>query len=154
MTGTESLLCSLLDCGVMDLRILDDVGYDLGEIVDCLRCEGIAPTLNAITDEIFRKGQLELTGAVAEAIKRRKEAQDEMDEAEVPDPDPDTGEYERYVRLQKEIDELEMLNPEEDMGWYCNCLDTSCWLDEHESIYQKYLADEISDIEDNMGFSF
>ena len=32
MTGTESLLCSILDCGVLDLSILDDVGYDLGEI--------------------------------------------------------------------------------------------------------------------------
>ena len=57
MTGTESLLCSVLDCGILDLSILDDVGYDLGEIYDELIAEGIRPTLNLITGEIFEKGK-------------------------------------------------------------------------------------------------
>ena len=30
----EDILMVLLECGSLDLRILDDVGYDLGEIVE------------------------------------------------------------------------------------------------------------------------
>lgn len=36
----------------------------------------------------------------------------------------------------------------------CNCLDTSIWFRDNEEIYRKYLEDEISDIEENMGFEF
>ena len=68
MTGAESLLCSLLECGTCDLSILDDVGYDLGEIAEDLQSSGIKPTLNAITDEIFTKGQRELKEALDDKI--------------------------------------------------------------------------------------
>ena len=114
----EDILMVLLECGSLDLRILDDVGYDLGEIVEELQANGIKPTLNVITGEIFWKGQRELTEAVEDAIQERKDQQAETDDTE-------EGEAE-YDRLQEEIDELESLDPEEDMDWFCNCLDTSC----------------------------
>ncbi len=139
----EYILMVLLECGSLDLRILDDVGYDLGEIVEELQTDGIKPTLNIITGEIFRKGQLELTGAVRDAIDERKNQKDNMEEGEV-----------EYDRLQEEIDELESLNPWEDMSWYCNCIGTSCWFSNNEEIYRKYIPDAISNIEDNMGFEF
>ena len=133
----------------MDLQILDDVGYDIGEIAEELQMEGLKPTLNAITDAIFTKGQQELVEAVDEAIQNRKQEQEDLDE------EVDGEEFKQeYDRLQEEIDELESLNPEEDMEWFCNCLDTSCWFRDNEDIYMKYLADAIKDIEDNMGFGF
>lgn len=147
----EDLLRMFLQCGSLDLSVLDGIEYDLCEIVDDLRAEGINPTLNAITNEVFYKGQMELSEAVENAISKRREEQEAIDEAEAVDTDPA---IEEYNLLQSEIDDLEMLNPEEDMGWYCNCLDTSCWFDEHESIYRKYLADEIRVIENRMGFEF
>ena len=142
----EDILMVLLECGSLDLRILDDVGYDLGDIVEELSADGIKPTLNAITDEIFRRGQCELVAAVEDAIQERKDQQAETD-------DTKEGETE-YDRLQDEIDELESLNPEEDMDWFCNCLDTSCWFSNNEEIYRKYIPEAISNIEDNMGFEF
>ncbi len=142
----EEILMVLLECGSLDLHILKDVGYDLGEIVEDLQAEGIKPTLNVITGEIFRKGQSELVDAVNDAIKERKEQQLESD-------DTDEGEAE-YDRLQEEVDELGCLNPEEDMDWYCNCLDTSCWFGNNEEIYRKYIPEAISNIENNMGFEF
>lgn len=142
----EDLLRMFLDCGSLDLSVLDGIEYDLCEIVEELYAEGIRPTLNAITDAVFRRGQMDLREAVENAISERREQQDETD-------DNDEG-IEEYDWLQSEIDDLETLDPEEDMGWYCNCLDTSCWFDAHESIYRKYLADEISEIEDKMGFEF
>lgn len=143
MTGAESLLCSLLDCGTLDLTILDDVGYDLGEIAEELQDEGIKPTLNAITGEIFRKGQEELLEKLEEKIDELESERDEYDE--------DSDEYEE---LQEQIDELECCDPERDIDWFCNCLDTSIWFFQNEEIYRKYLEDEISEIEDNMGFEF
>lgn len=142
----EDILMVLLECGSLDLGILDDVGYDLGDIVEELITDGIKPTLNAITDEIFRRGQCELVEAVEDAIKEREDQQADTDDTE-------EGEAE-YDRLQEEIDELECLNPEEDMEWFCSCLDTSCWFSDNEEIYRKYIPEAISGIEDNMGFEF
>lgn len=142
----EDILMVLLECGSLDLRILDDVGYDLGDIVEELSADGIKPTLNAITDEIFRRGQCELVAAVEDAIEERKDQQADTNDTE-------EGEAE-YDWLQEEIDELESLDPEEDMEWFCNCLDTSCWFRSNEEIYRKYIPEAISGIEDNMGFEF
>ena len=142
----EDILMVLLECGSLDLQILEGVGYDLGDIVEELSADGIKPTLNAITDEIFRRGQCELVAAVEDAIQERKDQQAETD-------DTKEGETE-YDRLQDEIDELESLNPEEDMDWFCNCLDTSCWFSNNEEIYRKYIPEALSNIEDNMGFEF
>lgn len=108
-----------------------------------LQEEGVKVTLNNITDAIFRKGQDELKDALEEKIS---ELEDERDECE-----EDSDEYEE---LQEQIDELECCDPEEDVEWFCNCLDTSIWFKDNEEIYRKYLEDEISDIEDNMGFEF
>ena len=142
----EDILMVLLECGSLDLQILEGVGYDLGDIVEELSADGIKPTLNAITDEIFRRGQCELVAAVEDAIEERKDQQADTDDTE-------EGEAE-YDRLQEEIDELECLNPERDMEWFCNCLDTSCWFSDNEEIYRKYIPEAISGIEDNMGFEF
>lgn len=143
MKGVESLLCSLLDCGYLDLDILDDVGYDLGEIADDLMERGIKPTLNAITEEIFYKGQQSLSEKLQEKLEEMAQERDKYD-----------GDSEEYDTLQEQIDELECCDPYIDVDWFCNCLDTSIWFADNEEIYRKYLSDEISEIEDDMGFDF
>lgn len=143
MKDVESLLCSLLDCGCLDLDILDDVGYDLGEIADDLMERGIKPTLNAITEEIFYKGQQSLSEKLQEKLEEMAQERDKYD-----------GDSEEYDTLQEQIDELECCDPYIDVDWFCNCLDTSIWFTDNEEIYRKYLSDEISEIEDDMGFDF
>ena len=145
MSGTDGLLMFLLECGSLDLGILDDVGYDLGENVDDLISEGVKPRLNAITGEIFRKGQSELAEKLKDVIEDTRRSMEEAEDEE------DTGEYER---LEEKLEALESLNPEEDIDWFCNCLDTSVWFSENEEVYRKHLEKEISDVEDGMGFSF
>lgn len=142
----EDLLMALLECGSMDLSIIEDVGYDLGEIAEELKSEGLKISLNAITDMIFLKGQSELMEAVEDAIHDMEDQQTDLGDSE--------EDEEEYDRLQEEIDELESLEPDEDVAWYCNCIDTSIWFSNNEEIYRKYLADAIGDIEDNMGFEF
>lgn len=143
MSSLDSLLFVLLGCGSLDISILDDVGYDLGDIAVELQEEGVKVTLNNITDAIFRKGQEELEDALENKIS---ELEDERDDCE--------EDSEEYDELQEQIDELESCDPGEDVEWFCNCLDTSIWFSQNEDVYRKYLEDEISDIEDNMGFEF
>lgn len=145
----EELLCALLDCFSLDLLVLKNVGYDLGEIVKQLQSEGLQPSLNMITSEIFWKGQQELTEAVKEKLQEKKQEQESLLE------ETDCSECaEQYNQLQEEIEKLESLNPEDDMSWFCNKLDTLCWFSNNGEIYREYLADEIKGIEDNMGFTF
>lgn len=96
----ESLLAALLDCGYLDIQILDDCNYDLGEIVEDLKFEGIEISLNAITDAIFMKGQRELTDAVEELLNSKKADLDELKE--------DADELsERSNQLQSDIEDLD-----------------------------------------------
>lgn len=57
MSALDGLLFVLLDCGSLDISILDDVGYDLGDIAVELQEEGVKVTLNNIIDAIFVKGR-------------------------------------------------------------------------------------------------
>lgn len=145
----EELLCVLLGCCRGDLLVLKNVGYNLGEIAEQLKMEGLQPSLNMVTDEIFWKGQSELAEAVEKKLQEKlqelENLLDEMDYARC---------AEQFNQLQEEIEKLESLNPENDMDWFCNYLDTSCWFSNNEDIYQEYLAAEIKAIENNMGFNF
>lgn len=125
------VLRTVLDCGTDDLCALDDIGYDVGNIVENLLAEGIKPTLNAITAEVFRNGVEELTQLVSERCCEPNEVDDE-----------------------ETLEALRSLNPERDIEWYCNCLDTHVYFVRNEEIYRKYLSEEIKTVEDNMGFSF
>ena len=146
MGNREDLLMEILECDRSDLAIIDGIVYDLGEIVDDLKRNGGDITLYAIVDKVFLKGQSDLKDAVKDAIKEREERKHETDSTE-------EGEKER-CKIQKEVDELKRLNPAEDMKWVCDYSDISCRLSDSDGIYQKYLADEIENIESDMGFKF
>lgn len=72
MSALDGLLFVLLDCGSLDISILDDVGYDLGDIAVELQEEGVKVTLNNITDAIFRKGQDELKDTLEDKIRNSR----------------------------------------------------------------------------------
>lgn len=184
----EALLRALLDCGSLDLAILDDCNYDLGEIIEELKFEGVDITLNAITDWIFWKGQQELVEIVNsfiedlnQDIKDLEETKSELNERidriekKILSLNPtefaddiaqlnrdkkgleDSIEYtERKIKeVNVKLVDVKCLDPNEDMTWFCNCLDTHCWLcREREDIYRKYFGEELSTIEENMGFYF
>ncbi len=145
-SNRDDILQCLLHCGSLDLSVLDDVEYDLCEIIEEMQFSGLPISLNAITHEVFRQGQRELEDAINDAIEEREQELFDMDDIG----DTETSEYNE---IQEEINELKTLNPEEDMAWYCNCLDTSCWFRNNRDIYINLLPREIEQIEYNMGFS-
>ncbi len=127
----NAVLMAVLECGTGDLCMLDDIRYDLGEIVESLLGEGLKPTLNRILGEVFRKGTEEMAQFISDRLC--EPCEDDSDET---------------------LAALRSLDPERDIGWYCNCLDTHVYFEQNEDVYRKYLEYEISIVEENMGYSF
>ena len=131
MSNQNVIMKAILECGTDDFCVLDDIEYDLGDIVDDLMAEGVKPTLNAITGRVFRKGVEELTQLISDRLC---------------EPGDDDSE--------EVLASIRSLNPERDIGWFCNCLDTHIYFLENEAIYREHLSEEIAQVESNMGFSF
>lgn len=142
MTNRDKALTAFLECGTDDLGVLDDIGYDVGKIIEKLYEEGLRPSLNAITSTVFRMGVDELTALLSEEIRN---AHEELEA------NPD---YEETVALNERLFALGQLNPNDDIEWFCNCLDTSVRFTQNEELYRMYLADAIETVEGRMGFSF
>ena len=137
----DGLLCALLDCGYLDLSILDDTDESfILEAVERLQDEGIRLSLNGITDEMFCMAQSEIRDAL-------EERRSDLEHWKLMD-----------TTSPKEMEELEALNeldPEEDIGWFCNCLDTSIYIAaDYEEVYRKYFGELLDDLEEKMGFAF
>ena len=68
LTTQECVMTKFLDCGTADLSLLDDINYDLDDIIDNLM-ENNCLSLNGIFQEVFIKGAEELQ----EEFKNQKE---------------------------------------------------------------------------------
>ena len=144
MANTEmwkSILCELLNCGYLDLDILDDADEDyVLEAIDDCKSNGIPISLNAITDSMFMDAQMEIYTALNERI-------DVLSDYEA-DGNIDNDEL-------KELEAIKELNPDEDIGWYCNCLDTGIYIiNDKYDVYKEYFGDLLDELEGKMGFEF
>lgn len=68
------------------------------------------------------------------------------------------GEFEESEKYKELINDLrlienEELNPENDLDYYLNCLDTHVYMKNIE-FYERWMENEIEDIENKMGFNF
>lgn len=139
LTNQTTVLRTLLECGIDDLYVLDDIRYDLGDIIDELLFMDIKPTLNAIIGEVFRKGAEQIEQCVNDRISELKEMSNGQN---------------FNKEKEDELVKLKMLYPQEDIEWYCNCQDASIYFRNNEDIYRLYFTCEIESVEENMGFSF
>lgn len=144
LTNRDIVLMAFLQCGTLDFSVLDDIGYDLEDIVDELLDDGIKPTLNAITDMVFRKGVAEMSEYVSQMLEETEVWMDTIV----------SNESREYEDCKKQLEELKLLNPDKDIEWYCNCLDTSVWFAKNSDIYREYLPEAVEAVEGNMGFNF
>lgn len=143
MKRREELLCGILGCVFLDLRIIDDCRYDMTQICNDLKESHKDVSLNAVIEEIFRLGVLELE----EMVSIRKEDTEIRLESAVKG-----SKLERL--LNEQMEEIKSLCPKEDVVWYTNFLDSDIRFLKNESVYRKYFPGEISEIEDDMGFEF
>ena len=137
----KSLLCDLLDCGYLDLNILNDADEDFViEAIDNLRFEQIPISLNAITYEMFSMARMRIA----------TELEVRIDELGSNKESGCAGEYELT-----ELEAISALTPEEDIEWYCNCLDTGIYIaNDKYDVYMKYFKDLMDELENKMGFEF
>lgn len=161
LSAKEIILTNILNCGTADLDMLEDINYDMDEIIDELQ-ENDNLSLESIFETVFSKAADELEEAFNEQKEEirscieyeleteRKECIEsgEMTEEEL-------NEIEEHISLINNLELLtgNKLNPKEDITYYFNCLDTHVFLENLE-FYKKYMESTIDDIEYKMGLSF
>lgn len=168
---SKRLLAHLLNCGTDDLSILDDIKYDIIDIVDDLSDDYFTPSLNNIIHEVFRKGIGELDDYIRDTkydiIAELRILEDGLSEIHDGDNVNDKIDalssdiidiMQKYgVEYSKDatryIDELKELDPFDDIQYYENCVASDISIVRHEDIYRRFYADEIFDIEDKIGFT-
>ena len=172
-TTQQCILMNLLNCGSADLSLLDDINYDLDDILDEL-VDNQCLSLNNLLEGVFQKGICELT----EVVKtERNEILNDLNyiisflpystasEAEIDEFDRNIteeqlsainmyGGFEWKEDAESFMEEVEELDPEKDVDYFCNCLDTHIRFVNHKDVYRKCFASVIEEIENDMGFEF
>ena len=166
---SRQLLAHLLNCGTDDLSILDDIKYDIIDIVDDLSDDYFTPSLNNIIHEVFRKGIGELDDYIRDTkydiIAELRILEDGLSEihdnvndkidalsSDIIDIMQKYG-VEYSEDATRYIIELKELDPFDDIQYYENCVDSDISIVRHQDIYRRFYADKIFDIEDSMGFT-
>lgn len=133
MTQWKCVLAAILNCGIADLELLEDINYDLDDVIDELM-DNHDLTLNSIFRTVFMMGAQELSeklnmykdeleATIKETIKIAKR---EASNTGYPLTDDEMMEYDEYRVL---INDLELLNsgelkPEDDLNYFLNFCDT------------------------------
>lgn len=136
MTGAERILCEMLSCGSLGLKMLDGVGYGWSEILNVADWPRDDMDFNLLMRAVVDLGIIYIREAVDDRICELEAIPNERELDE---------EEEDELRL------LRSLNPDEDMRSYHNCLDTHVWIEKNGDIYKRYLQDALDEFCDNTG---
>lgn len=169
---SELVLMHLFKCGSSDLSILDDIGYDLDDILDELVEENNL-SLESLIRTVFQEGVRELNDLINnikpdviedlhildETLPKESDSPEVIDKKEAALDTNDVYLSNKYDiewgdNIPAYIEELSEINPFDDIDWYINCLDTHIYFTKHQDIYRRFFADQISEIEDKIGFCF
>lgn len=169
---SEWVLMHLLKCGQCDLSILDDIEYDLDDILDEL-VENNDLSLSSLIRAVFQKGIDDLDELIKnikpdiyedlqildETLPKESDSPEVIDKKEAALDTNDVYLSNKYDiewgdKIPEYIEELSEINPNDDIDWYINCLDTSISIVKHQDIYRRFFSDQISEIEDKIGFCF
>ena len=135
---------NLLNCGVLDLKLIDGVGYEWCDILDGetlgeMLSDGSRQreTLNYIMRRVVEFGIDQLTTAVADRICELEAIPNER---------------ELDADEEEELEALRTLNPEEDIESYHNFIDTHVWFENNAAVYRTYLQEALDDFTEGTGF--
>lgn len=143
VNNREDFLMNLLNCGVLDLRLIDGVGYDWCDILNEEMIYGIAEisgngscAINFVMAEVVAFGIDQIETAISDRICELEAIPNEreLDEDE-----------------EAELSALRTLNPDEDISGYYNCIATHVCLERNGSLYKQYLSEAIGDFEEGTG---
>lgn len=144
VSNREDFLMNLLNCGVLDLKLIDGVGYEWCDILDGetlgeMLSDGSRQreTLNYIMRRVVEFGIDQITTAVDDRI---------CEIEAIP------NERELDADEEEELEALRTLNPEEDIESYHNFIDTHVWFENNADVYRTYLQEALDDFTEGTGF--
>ena len=143
VSSREDFLMNLLNCGVLDLKLIDGVGYDWCDILSEEMIYGIAGrsgngscAINFVMAEVVAFGIDQIETAISDRICELEAIPNEreLDEDE-----------------EAELAALRTLNPDEDISAYYNCIDTHVCMERNGNLYKQYLSEAIAGFEEGTG---
>ena len=129
----ECLLAEILNCGYLDLQVLEDCEYDMSELIEECKFSFGVVNLNALACTMFVFGRRDIQSAIEERIAELEGG--ELTEAE-----------------EEELENLKLLDVWEDIESFHNFIDTSIWINNHKEIYENYLSEALAEFERNTGY--
>ena len=132
MTNTENFLVSLLDCGICDLGMIEDVNYPWCDILT----EDMPFSLNYLMQRVVEFGIQQIADTVNDRICELEAC---------------SNEYELDADEQEELTALRSLCPEDDILSYHNYRDTQVWFENHADVYHTYLPEALDAFADGTG---
>lgn len=144
VSSREDFLTALLNCGILDLKLIDDVGYDWYDILDSEVLEwmfsdgnGQRETLNYIMRRVveFGIGKLNAELELQKDYLMQGEADGDLSECE-----------------KEKLEKLKLLDPWEDIESYHNCADTHVWFEKNADVYRTYLQEALDAFAEGTGF--
>ena len=145
ITSREDFLMTLLNCGSLDLKLIDDVGYDWCDILNDefldyiveLRKHKTGPIINDVMRSVFEYGISQIENAIDSRITYLRDTRED---------------YGLSDEQAEELKQLEKIDVWEDIESYHNCIDTSIWFSKNSEIYKKYLSEKLDDFAEGTGF--
>lgn len=157
----EWVFMRILDCGSADLALLNDIQYDLDDVIDELMIDGCL-SLHGIFEKAFLKGATELKEYfdsekedIKDEILRRieKDKEEFVESGEMTQEELEETEEHQELLSDLKLLESESLNPENDLSYWLNYQDTHVCM-KHIDFYRKYMENAVDDVEYKMGWSF
>lgn len=161
MTMQQAVLSKILDCGYCDLELLEDIKYNLDDIIqDCIDNNDL--NLHGIFRRVFYMGARDLQNAfdeqkgdirdsILEALENEKT--EWLDSGEMTIEELEDCEEHKELITDLELLNSGTLNPEDDMGCYMNYMDTHVSM-KHIDFYRRWMENDVENIENYMGWSF
>jgi len=135
VSSREDFLMQILHCGILDLKLIDDVDYDWCDIIET---DSTFPfNLNGVMRRVFEYGFNQIENAVDNRIEYLRETQNV---------------YGISAEQKEELEALSQLDVWEDFQSFHNYIDTHVWCEKHKDIYQKYMEEALCDFADGTGF--
>lgn len=137
MNGAEALMCQMLSCGSLDLKLLDDVEYGWDDVLDQMDYPYGGMTFNDLMRAVFDVGFINIEYAVQERIEELE-----------------SGKKHGWLDKDElfELECLHRLNPANDFSTYCNCIDTHVYCEQNGGLDQQYMQEALDSFERNTGF--
>lgn len=159
LSQAECILTVILNCGYADLRILEDIEYDLDDIIKEL-VDNNELSFNNILRNVFMQGVSELEECLCtnkeEILKKIEDSIVEIEKEIIVYDDTSFNDYrEKYQNLikYKYMLKNDELKPTEQWDCCTNYLDTTVYL-KHLDFYLTLLETELNNIENMIGFKF